>query len=196
VVSKSLPPLSVNANAEKILAEAWLLFQSKGYRGASMDEICRRCNITKPTLYYYFQDKETLYFQTLLHQLHGYRAILEQPTTLTERLVDFARAMLDNFRVDLSAMLRDMEHISDQNYRRLIDEAHQTELIEPVTALMRAGMRRGELRKGDSALYAWTFFGLVNTFIQSRHGLDQANETLARLLVDLFLHGAGVSSQG
>ncbi len=187
---------SRNANAEKILLEAWRLFQSKGYRGASLDEVCRRCKITKPTLYYYFQDKETLYFQTLLHQLHGYRAILEQPTTLTERLIDFAQAMLDNFRVDLSAMLRDMEHIRDPNYRRLINEAHQTELIEPVSALMRTGMRQGELRKGDSALYAWAFFGLVNAFIQSRHGLKQDNKTLARLLVNLFLRGAGGHSPG
>jgi hypothetical protein len=130
-----------------------------------MDEVCRRCKITKPT-------------------------------PLTERLVDFARAMQDNFSADLSAMLRDMEHISDKHYRRLINEAHQTELSAPVTALLQAGMRRGELRQGDSALYAWAFFGLVNTFIQSRHGLNQDDETLARLLVDLFLRGAGVNSPG
>jgi TetR/AcrR family transcriptional regulator, mexJK operon transcriptional repressor len=191
---KSLPPLSANANAEKILAEAWTLFQRQGYRGVSMDEVCRRCQITKPTLYYYFQDKETLYIQTLLHQLRGYRTILEQDSPLAERLRRFAQAMLDNFRVDLSAMLRDMEHISDRNYRQLINRAHQTELVEPITALMQAGIQRGGLRKGDSLLYAWTFFGLINTFIQSKHGLKQDNETLARLLVDLFLHGAGVTS--
>ncbi len=193
-MSKMLPPVSPNANAGKILDEAWDLFQSKGYRGASLGEVCRRCKITKPTLYYYFQDKETLYIQTMLHQLRGYRSILEQDTPLAERLTRFSRAMLDNFRVDLSAMLRDMEHISDKNYRRLINDAHQTELVEPITAVMQAGIRRGELRKGDSTLYAWTFFGLVNTFIQSKHGLAQDNEALARLLVDLFLHGAGSTS--
>ena len=195
MMPNSLPPLSTNANASKILDAAWSLFQTKGYRGVSMDEVCRRCKITKPTLYYYFQDKETLYIQTMLHQLRGYRTILEEDAPLVERLTRFAQTMLDNFRVDLSAMLRDMEYISDPDYRRLINEAHQTELIEPITGLMRAGMRRGELRKGDSALYAWMFFGLVNTFIQSRHGLDQDNETLARLLVELFLRGAGVNSQ-
>lgn len=188
---KSLPPLSTNTNAGKILDEAWALFQSKGYRGVSMDEVCRRCKITKPTLYYYFQDKETLYIQTMLHQLRGYRSILEQDAPLAERLTRFAQAMLDNFRVDLSAMLRDLEHIRDKNYRRLINEAHQTELVAPITAAMQADIRRGELRKGDSTLYAWTFFGLVNTFIQSKHGLDHDNAALARLLVDLFLRGAG-----
>ena len=193
-MAKSLPPLSGNANAEKILAEAWQLFQSKGYRGVSMDEVCRRCKITNPTLYYYYQNKETLYIQTMLHQLHGYRALIEQDAPLDARLTQLAQAMLDNFSVDLGAMLRDMEHISDKSYRRLINEAHQMELVEPITAAMQLGIRRGELRKVDSTIYAWTFFGLVNTFIQSKHGLDQDNTTLARQLVDLFLRGAGANS--
>ncbi len=191
---KTLPPVSGNANAGKILEEAWNLFQSKGYRGTSLDEVCRRCKVTKPTLYYYFQGKEVLYLQTMLHQLRGFRAILEQDAPVGECLTRFAQAMLDNFQVDLSAMLRDMEHISDKQYRRLIYEAHQAELIEPLTAVLGAGMRRGELRKGDSALYTWTFVGLVNAFIQSKHGLPHDNATLAHVLVDLFLRGAGINS--
>jgi AcrR family transcriptional regulator len=192
-VAKSLPPISVNANAEKILAEAWRLFQSKGYRGVSMDEVCRRCKITKPTLYYYYQNKETLYIQTMLHQLHGYRAIIEQEAPLAERLTRLAQAMLDNFRVDLATMLHDMEHIGDKNYRRLINEAHQAELVQPLTALMQASIHSGELRDSDSLFYAWGFFGLVNTFIQSKHGLDQDNAAVARAVVELFLRGAGRS---
>ncbi len=181
----------MNANAEKILAEAWLLFQSKGYRGVSMDEVCRRCKITKPTLYYYYQNKETLYIQTMLHQLHGYRAIIEQDAPLAERLTRLAQAMLDNFRVDLATMLHDMEHIGDKSYRRLINEAHQAELVEPLMSLMQTGIRTGELRDGDSLFYAWGFFGLVNTFIQSKHGLNQDNAAVARAVVELFLCGAG-----
>ncbi len=193
-MSKSLPPLSTNANAGKILSEAWALFQRKGYRGASLDEVCRQCKITKPTLYYYFQNKETLYLQTMLYQLRGYRAILEQEASLAERLTRFAQALLDNFHIDLSAMLRDKEHIRDKHYQRLISEAHQTELIEPLATTMQAGLRLGELRPGDSRLYAWAFLGLINSFIQSKPGRDQGNAALARLLVDLFLRGAGVNS--
>jgi AcrR family transcriptional regulator len=192
-VAKSLPPISVNANAEKILVEAWLLFQSKGYRGVSMDEVCRRCKITKPTLYYYYRNKETLYIQTMLHQLHGYRAIIEQAAPLAERLMRLAQAMLDNFSVDLATMLHDMEHIGDKSYRRLINEAHQAELVEPLMSLMQAGVRGGELRDGDSLFYAWGFFGLVNTFIQSKHGLKQDHAAVAGAVVELFLRGAGRS---
>jgi hypothetical protein len=87
-----------------------------------------------------------------------------------------------------------MEHIGDKNYRRLINEAHQAELVEPLTSLMQAGIHSGELRGGDSLFYAWGFFGLVNTFIQSKHGLNQDNATVARSIVELFLCGAGYCS--
>jgi hypothetical protein len=56
---------------------------------------------------------------------------------------------------------------------------------------MQTGIRTGELRDGDGLFYAWGFFGLVNTFIQSKHGLNQDNAAVARAVVELFLCGAG-----
>jgi hypothetical protein len=47
------------------------------------------------------------------------------------------------------------------------------------------------LRDSDGLFYAWGFFGLVNTFIQSKHGLNQDNAVVARAVVELFLCGAG-----
>jgi hypothetical protein len=58
---------------------------------------------------------------------------------------------------------------------------------------MQAGIRQGELRDGDGLFYAWGFFGLVNTFIQSKHGLSPDNASVARSVVELFLRGAGRS---
>lgn len=66
-----------NENTERIFEEAWLMFQQLGYRGTSVDELCQRCGITKPTLYYYFGNKETLFIQVLgACQLHGFRLSL------------------------------------------------------------------------------------------------------------------------
>jgi TetR/AcrR family transcriptional regulator len=68
-------------NAERILQDGWELFQQKGYRGVSVDELCERCQITKPTLYYYFKDKEDLFIEVLLHRLHGFREVIENSGT-------------------------------------------------------------------------------------------------------------------
>ena len=88
-----------HSNAERILQDGWELFQQKGYLGVSVDEICQRCGLTKPTLYYYFKNKENLFVEVLLRRLQGFREVIEQPGPLQERLERIAIVILDSFRV-------------------------------------------------------------------------------------------------
>lgn len=45
---------------DKILTSAAELFAKHGFYKVSVREICEKAEITKPSLYYYFKDKETL----------------------------------------------------------------------------------------------------------------------------------------
>lgn len=47
-------------NKEKIAQIATELFSQKGYNAVSVQEICEKSSITKPTLYYYFTNKKGL----------------------------------------------------------------------------------------------------------------------------------------
>ena len=91
-IALALPAVPVNDNTERIFHEAWLMFQELGYRGASIDELCQRCGLTKPTLYYYFGNKERLFIQVMVRQLQGYRAILQSTDPLVARLEVLAGA--------------------------------------------------------------------------------------------------------
>ena len=46
---------------ESILNAAEKLFFSRGYDNVSMDEIANEAELSKPALYYYFKDKESLF---------------------------------------------------------------------------------------------------------------------------------------
>ncbi|MBC8163180.1 MAG: TetR/AcrR family transcriptional regulator [Roseiflexaceae bacterium] len=189
-MSDILPPLSTNPTAERILREAWELFQTKGYRGVSMDELCLRSGVTKPTLYYYFQNKEVLYVQTMLHQLRGFRAIVERDAPLAVRLHELAAAFIGHFQVSVPMMLRDMEHINEKRYQQIVDEAFTREFLAPVVAAMDAAIARGELRPGDGTFYAWAYLGLVNTFVGRNRVPAGSVQSVAAKLTALFLDGA------
>ncbi len=45
----------------RILLAAASLFANKGYAGTAVREIVAAAGVTKPTLYYYFKNKEDLY---------------------------------------------------------------------------------------------------------------------------------------
>lgn len=183
-------------NAERILSEAWGMFQQKGFRGTSIDELCQRCGITKPTLYYYFLNKEALYVQVLIRQLVGYRSLLQHSAPLHERLVQLAQMILQQHDINIVAMLRDMEHVQDQTYHHMAHNAFNRELLDPLVAMMEQGIDEGALRCGDSAFLAWSFLGLVNTFVGRFNDQESQRAQVAEHITNLFLYGATHTTTG
>ncbi len=177
-------------NAERILQEGWIMFQQKGYRGVTLDELCLRCKITKPTLYYYFEDKETLFVQVLKFKLQGFREVIEKPGGLAERLAATAEVILESFITDYNALLRDREHIKRPEYQQLIRDAFHNELFGPLNRLMKNGMAQGELRAGQPEMLTLVYLGMVNNFIGRQRDNGQDSHQRALWLADCFLKGA------
>ncbi|GAP16116.1 transcriptional regulator [Longilinea arvoryzae] len=182
--------LDEHETARCILEEGWQLFQQKGYRGVSIDELCLRCKLSKPTLYYYFQDKENLFVQILQYKLHGFREIIERPGSLRERLQAIAAEILDSFQTDYSSLLRDREHLKRPENLVRIRDAFHNELFGPMIALMQAGIDAGELRRDDPTLLALIFMGSVNNFIGKAADLHTDNPSLAGKLTDYYIEGS------
>jgi AcrR family transcriptional regulator len=177
-------------NAERILEEGWLLFQQKGYRGVTVDELCARCQLSKPTLYYYFQDKENLFVHVLQYKLHGFRIAAEQSGTLTERLEFVATGILDSFKSEYSALMRDREHIKKPENQLMIRNAFHEELFGPLNSIMQVGIDQGELRGDRSETLTLIFLGIINNFIGKAADMNTPNSSLANELTKYFLQGA------
>jgi len=185
-VTKNISPLD-HENARRILDEAWQLFQQKGYRGVSIDELCARCGLTKPTLYYYFQDKENLFVEVLTHRLRGFHAVIGASGCLAERLERSAASILAGFLTPYNLLLRDRELISRPENQQRIRDAFHDELFGPLEALMQQGLDAGEL-EGDANTLVLIFMGIINNFI-GRPGSMQSTD-LAATLTQYFLKGA------
>lgn len=51
------------ANSKKILESAQLLFAEKGYMSVTVDDICKKSNISKGSFYNYFPSKESIFLE-------------------------------------------------------------------------------------------------------------------------------------
>ncbi len=58
-----------NLRIESILAAAKKVFYSNGYVKATMDEIALEAEISKPTIYQYFKNKDALFFALMVPQI-------------------------------------------------------------------------------------------------------------------------------
>src|ERR1700744_55294 len=100
-----------NPDPRRRLLEAGLkLFANRGYAGTAVQDITEEACVTKPTLYYYFENKESL-FQALVDQEMDERLRLmrevappgkptvDQLTDIITALTDFARRQPDLLRL-------------------------------------------------------------------------------------------------
>ena len=176
-------------NAERILNQGWKLFQQKGYRGVTLDELCLRCGLSKPTVYYYFHDKENLFVQVLKYKLQGFHNVIEQPGTLTERLQRVAASILESFENEYTTLLRDREHLKKPENLQGIREAFRSEMFGPLISLMLLGIQQGELERDDPELFTLVFLGIINNFIGKQAEMKMDKSALAEKLTAYFLKG-------
>lgn len=92
------------ARPEEILNAAMVEFIERGYAATKLDDIARRANISKGTLYLYFSNKETLFKQTVQSQISPLLDVAElraqshqdSPLILLKQLyAHWARILLD-----------------------------------------------------------------------------------------------------
>ncbi|MEO6699351.1 MAG: TetR/AcrR family transcriptional regulator [Paraperlucidibaca sp.] len=92
------------ARPEEILNAALAEFIERGYAATKLDDIARRANISKGTLYLYFSNKESLFKQAVLSQIGPLIDVAElcaqshqdSPLILLKQLyADWARILLD-----------------------------------------------------------------------------------------------------
>ena len=87
--------LNDHTTKQMILAAGIDLFAEKGYAGTSVREIVERAGVSKPVLYYYFNNKAGLFRAILDWTAEFQESVLaqafERPGSMMERLVDLYR---------------------------------------------------------------------------------------------------------
>jgi AcrR family transcriptional regulator len=141
------------ARREAILAAALEEFSSQGFAAARLDDVARRANVAKGTIYLYFADKEALFQElarSMLAPLVGHIENLPQVEVpfpvLARGLVDvMVREVLETRRKDIIRLI-----ISEGTRFPALAEFYHREVLSKVFAglrkLLRRAVERGELR--------------------------------------------------
>lgn len=201
-------PIS-SATGMKILDAASALFMQRGYKAVSINDIIRAAEVTKPTLYYHFADKEELFAQMGLRVLAemGERlaAAAAVPGPVAARLRVLAEVLMADHNTDMRLLRHEMfQHLGPARRQRLA-RAFFSQLFAPIVAVMERGLSDGELVRHEATTLAQIFLGLAEAFLEfTQLRPDNSSEAppfssaplTPALLVEFFLHGAGGNAQG
>lgn len=162
------------ARPQQILEAARRTFTSKGYFGATLDDVAREAGITKGTIYLYYPSKQALFSEMLRayadEALGGLRAeaAAGRPVPgpeLIRRLVTQFQKLFR--RPDYQAMLRLI--IGEAGRFPEEAEAFYREVIlkrtQEVATFFEAAMDRGEIRRLDPLLVARGAVAMVWGFV-------------------------------
>jgi AcrR family transcriptional regulator len=163
-----------------ILAAARDEFAEFGLGGARMDRIAERAALNKRLIYYYFEDKETL-FQAVLEQSYRDIRTAEQQLNLLEvsppdalrRLVEFTwNYYLEHpeFLTLLnSANLHKARHLQESRKARDLNSP----LIEMLAGILERGRRDGSFRGGVDPMQLYiSIAGLSYFYLSNNHTLS------------------------
>jgi AcrR family transcriptional regulator len=193
---ETVPGRAEQAAAKRlaILRAAADLFNERGFRESSLDELAQRLHVTKPTLYYYVKSKDDILLQCLGAAMGAIDPILatleHSESTGLEKLRHFVRGYIDILTGDFGRCLvltgfGPLDHASRRKLRpayRRIDGAVRKVIVE--------GIQDGSIARCDPKIAAFTLFGAMHwlTHWYRPNGQWTPAEIADRML-DLFEQG-------
>jgi TetR/AcrR family transcriptional regulator len=159
-----------------ILHAAAREFAEQGIAGARTDAIARAAKVNKALLYYYFQDKETLYGAVLDSAFSGMRTnvfqVLDSDLPPREKVMAYVGAYFDfiaSNQIYPKLMQREMMRAREGNsvhIDRLVKTYFQP-IYRRVGELLRKGIKEGEFRKVDPAHFVPSMVAMIIFYFSS-----------------------------
>jgi AcrR family transcriptional regulator len=185
---------------ERLLLSATDLFTRKGYAGTTVREIVESAGVTKPVLYYYFNNKEGIYIDLMREGFSRFDSLLyatmEEPGSAAEKLKRLSARTFDIFleHIGVARLMYAIYYGPPQGAPFFDFEAYHLKFRNAVRRLVDEGMRSGEFRRGNAEDMTWALIGAVNVAMEaqlchSELGLDR--NRLDRVLDVIF---AGIAT--
>lgn len=187
--------MSSNKKELEIALAAVKLFEQKGYRATSVQDIADEVGLQKGSLYHYIQSKEDLLLQIAHQAITEFNARLEDvlslPITAKEKL---SLAIESHLEVSIgnlqttTVLLRETYALGEKPHQVIQDLTDR--YLELLTSILEEGRENGEFRSENSKVTALAILGSCNWMYRwySPSGELSAKD-LARTFSELFLHG-------
>lgn len=181
-----------------ILSEAARLFNGKGSRATTLQDVARGLGLTKTSLYYYVRTKEELIFQCYEVTLQRQHRVMDEldagSLSPLDRAAAFFQSQFDNWinardgqDVHYAALL---EIASLENSHREQIEAEYVRMFKRWRGYLRDAQAAGQLRECDTTSVTRALIGATDWVFYWLHQIDRdAVLQAAESSWDILLHG-------
>ena len=176
---------------EDIYAAALESFERQGVRGTLMEDVARAAGVSRPTIYYYFPDKDALVLEVIVRQVREIHRRIRERIRVEDGLPAMIEASLTTIR--LSAEDQYVRLLTQPDTAGLTARLAESDIVmglqrELWYPLLEAARDRGELRTDrdfDDIIRWITFveFSLISNGDVFGFASDDCREVLSTYLV-------------
>ncbi|BDG47185.1 TetR/AcrR family transcriptional regulator [Parageobacillus sp. KH3-4] len=182
---------------EKIIETSIELFDRKGFKETSVQEIVEAMGVTKGAFYYYFKSKEELlrdicltYIEDLLQQQE--RILRDENKDCTTKLYEIVYMLIHNIRTRRKSariFFREMRHLHEEHLQEI--KAKRRAFRENYQKLIEEGIAEGEFKQTHTPhMVTFGILGITNwSYYWFNPDGEISEEKLAEIYVDLILNG-------
>jgi AcrR family transcriptional regulator len=158
---------------QRILEVAKELFTQRGFSNVAVRDICKAADVTPPTLYYYFKNKEAL-FDAVVRKSVSMTDFISRLTVACEKAKEprsqvqaFTRSYLANFPKDHLNVGLYVRHSTEEldSIGRKTLAADLARILSLLSAIIQKGITTGEFRETDPKMAAECLLGMMNRFV-------------------------------
>jgi len=187
-----------NGQSKKALIKesAKKLFYQLGLAKTSMDDIARQCGLAKPTLYYYYPNKESIFNEIVIEEAREFINKVEEklPSDLPadEKITQFFRTIYQN----LNHYFKEIEAVPEvlcEYYPHgspIVEKINEL-FYQKLRPLLRAGKKEGLLHYQDEEITISsivTMTGFLN-FAWMRRVEKAKRDRIIETVIEIILNG-------
>lgn len=151
---------------DAVLHAAVQSFNERGFHATSLDDVAASLNVTKPTIYHYFANKDEILFECVRLGLDGIREAAEAVERKGGSGMERLKALMHDYAVIMTkdfgmCVTRTADHELSPESREKFKELKR-EIDATVRRVVEAGMRDGTIAGGDVQMMTFTLAGALN----------------------------------
>jgi AcrR family transcriptional regulator len=165
--------MSAATQEQRILEVAKELFTQRGFPNVAVRDICKAADVTPPTLYYYFKNKEAL-FDAVVRQSVSMKEFITGLSDSCEKAKDpklqvqvFTSIYLANFPKDHLNVGLYVRHSTEEldSIGRKTLAADLTRIQSILSTIIQKGIAAGDFRETEPGMAAQCLLGMMNRFV-------------------------------
>lgn len=174
------------------------LFNQFGFQKTSMDDIARQSGLAKPTLYYYYPNKESIFDEIVLEDarqiLLNVEALINPSLPVEQKFATFTKSIYENLKLHARQIQNVPDNFVDYSpHGRPIVEKIRELFKEKLRLILQEGRERGVFNLADleltlSALMSMAEFVRIRWLLQyTERECDAIVEEMNRIILSGLL---------